>query len=51
MDSKSYKKIIYYFGYVTIKYLKYVKLYSVNPLHLIFSKVNGYFEALIKASI
>ena len=23
---------------------KYVKIYSVNPLYLIFNKVNGYFE-------
>ena len=41
-DEKSYKNIfIYYIGYVTIKDLKYVKINSVNPLYLIFSKVNG----------
>ena len=41
-DEKSYKNIfIYYTGYVTIKDLKYVKINSVNPLQLIFSKVNG----------
>ena len=41
-DEKSYKNIfIYYIGYVTIKDLKYVKINSVNPLQLIFSKVNG----------
>ena len=35
IDEKSYKNIrIYYIGYVTIK--EYVKIYSVNPLHLIF---------------
>ena len=41
IGEKSYKNIfIYYIGYVTIKDLKYVKLNSVNPLYLIFSKVN-----------
>ena len=45
IDEKSYKNIvIYYIGYVTIKYSKYVKTNSVNPLYLIFGKVNGYFE-------
>ena len=29
---------------MTIKDLKYVKINNVNPLYLIFSKVNGYFE-------
>ena len=27
---------------MTIKDSKYVKIYSVNPLYLIFNKVNGY---------
>ena len=41
---KSYKNIlIYQIGYL-IKNLKYVKIDSVNPLYLIISKVNGYFE-------
>ena len=31
---------------MTIKYLKYVKMYSVNPLYLIFRNVNGYFEEI-----
>ena len=40
-DEKSYKNIlIYYIRYVTIKSSKYVKINSVNPLHLIFNKVN-----------
>ena len=44
-DEKSYKNIlIYYIGYVTINNSKYVKLNSVNPLYLIISKVNGYFD-------
>ena len=47
MDEKPYKNIlIYYIGYVTIKDLKYVKINSVNPLCLIFSRVNGYYEEI-----
>ena len=43
IDEKSYKNIlIYSIGYVAIK--EYVKIYSVNPLYLIFRYVNGYFE-------
>ena len=50
IDERSYKNIlIYYIGYVTIKESKYVKFNSVNPLYLIFSKVNGYFEAISKS--
>ena len=30
--------------YVTIKDSKYIKINSVNPLYLLFSKVKGYFE-------
>ena len=42
IDESSYKNIlIYYIGYVTIKDLRYVKINSVNPFYLIFSKVNG----------
>ena len=49
IDENSYKNIlIYYIGHVTIKYIKYVKVNSVNPLHIIFSKVNGYFEEVNK---
>ena len=29
---------------MTIKNSKYVKIYNVNPLYLIFSNVKGYFE-------
>ena len=44
-NKKSYKNIlIYYTGYVTIKYLKHGKIISVNLLCLIFNKKNGYFE-------
>ena len=47
MDEKSYKYIIFYYtGYVTIKDSKYVKINSVNPLYLIFNKINGYFEEI-----
>ena len=46
-DEKSYESIlIYYIGYETIKYSKYVKINSVNRLYLIFNKVNGYFEKI-----
>ena len=45
LDEKLYNNIlIYNIGYVTIKDLKYLEINSVNPLYLIFSKVNGYFE-------
>ena len=45
IDKKSYRDIlIYYIGHMTIK--EYVKIYSVNPLYLIFRYVNGYFEEI-----
>ena len=45
----SYKNFfIYYIGYVTIKDSKYVKINIVNPLYLIFSKMNGYSEEINK---
>ena len=45
IDEKSYKNILtYYIGYVTIK--KDLKVYSTNPLYLIFHKANGYFEEI-----
>ena len=50
MAEKSCKNIfVYYIGYVTIKDSKYVKTNSVNPLYLIFSKVNEYFEEINKS--
>ena len=49
IDEKLYKNIlIYYIGYLTVKDLKYVEINSVNPLYLIFSKVNGNFEEINK---
>ena len=40
---KSYKNIIiYYFGYITIKNISYVKINSVNHLYLIIGKVDEY---------
>ena len=36
----------YYIGYVIIEDWKYIKIYSVNSLYLIFNKVNGYFEEI-----
>ena len=45
IDKKSYKNIlIYYIGYVTIK--KDLKIYSANPLYLIFNKMIRYFEEI-----
>ena len=39
LDEKSYKNIlISYIGYVTIKDLKYIKIYSVNVLYLLLTK-------------
>ena len=47
IDEKSHKNIlIYYIRYVTIKDSKYVKIDSVNPLYLIFNKVNRYSEEI-----
>ena len=40
---------IYYTGYVTIKDSKYVKIYSVNPLYLIFSNINRYLQEISKS--
>ena len=34
---------------MTIKDSKYVKINGVNPLYLILSKVNGYFEEIDKS--
>ena len=46
---KSHKKIlIYYIGYMTFKYLEYVKINSVNLLYLIIDKIKGYFEEINK---
>ena len=47
IDKKSYKYILIYFiGYMMMKDLKYVKINSINPLYVIFNKVNGYFEEI-----
>ena len=47
IEQKSNKNIlVYYIGYVTIKDSKYVQVNSVNPLYLIFNRVNRYFEKI-----
>ena len=47
IDEKSYKNILfYYIGYVTTKDSKHVKINSINPLYLIFNKVNRHFEEI-----
>ena len=49
VDEKSYKNVLTYsIGYVMIKDLKCVTISSINPLYLIFSIVNGYFEEINK---
>ena len=46
---KSYKEfLIYYIGYATIKYSKYIIFNSVNCVYLIINKVNGNFEEINK---
>ena len=42
------KILIHCIGYVTIKVWKYLKINSVNPLYLIFSKMNRHFEEINK---
>ena len=51
IDEKSYKNIIYYIGYVTVKDLNYTTINSVNPLYPIFNKINGYIEKIKKVNI
>ena len=47
INEKSYKHIlIYYVAYVMFKDSKYVKINSLNPLYLMFNKMNGYFEEI-----
>ena len=42
---KYYKGIdIYYIGYITIKKLVIVKIFSVHPLHLLINQASGYIE-------
>ena len=43
-ETPSRKILIYSIGYVRIK--KYFEISSVNPLYLIFNKIDGYFEEL-----
>ena len=46
IDEKSQKNIlIYYIGYV-MRDLKYMTINGMNPLDLIFGKVNGYFKEI-----
>ena len=51
IDEKSSKDIlIYYIGYMMIKDSKYVKINSVNLLHVVFNRKNGYFEEIYKSN-
>ena len=48
IEKKSYKNNdIYYIGYITMKDFDYVKINSVNPLHLIIDRVDDYIEEKI----
>ena len=52
IDKKSYKNIdIYYIGYITVKDSDYVKINSVNPLHLIISEVDRYIKEKMEGNI
>ena len=45
IDKKLYKHInIYYIGYFTKKYSKYVNIHCVNPLYFIVDNVDGFIE-------
>ena len=45
IDKNSYKNIdIWYIGYIKMKTLGYVIIYSVNPLYFINDKVDGYLK-------
>ena len=46
IDKQSHKNIdIYYIGYITIKKIDdYENIHSVNPLYLIFGKIDGFIE-------
>ena len=45
IDKKPYKNIdIYYIEYITIKGTDYINTHGVNPLYLIFDKLDGYIE-------
>ena len=47
IDDKPYKNIrICYIKHVTFKDLRHIKINSVNPLYLIFNKMNEYFEEI-----
>ena len=51
-DEKSYKNIlIYYIGYVTIKYSKYININSLNPLSLFPTKWMDALKKLMEINI
>ena len=48
IDKKLYKNTdIYYIRYITMKDSDYVNIKSVNPLYLVISDVDGFFEEKI----
>ena len=51
IDKKSYKiSDIYYVGYITMKYSKYVNIHSVNPFYLIIGEVDGSIEEKLETN-
>ena len=49
IDKKDYNEIdIYYIGYVTVKTLLIVIIFSVNPLHLMINEMISYFDEKIE---
>ena len=47
IDEKSYKSYSYWLYWINHdQHSKYIIIYSVNSLYLIFNKVNGYFEEI-----
>ena len=51
IDKKSYKNIIYYIGYVTIKDSKCVEINSGNPLYFIINKMYDTSKKLMEINI
>ena len=48
-DKKSYKNIvIYYIGYIAVKYFEHDGVHTVSPLYFIIDGVDGYIEGKMK---
>ena len=49
-QKKNHTKIFLFTILDMLLFEKYLKIYSVNPLYLIFGKVNGYFQEMNRNS-